>query len=486
MATTMSTQRVVVDYSTASSRVAQRAIRQQRHRHQPTPSADWTQRALRALCTRMTAAGVSDDESADSVDADLLALLALVAPRALLDRLVVEAALNALKHASILAALRRVDDLFAADDDDDCRLARVLARVLATPSNATFFATPIARDSLVRFVTRLLDLQSASLGARPVVKGAVFEFLDETLFPANGEASSPSLAPLALLSWSEFVVDVALPVVAERQSSAATDVVFGVLLRSNALNNRIVDDPDAFVRLARAVGASLFDARSARAVAELDRRVALFNELLKLQAVRRAFTDDDALSGEAALRFSRVVSSHPHTPLTRAPLNESQCCVLAALCAGSSACARIDVNCVTADVAAMLDSLCALDVRSVTTLFGGAVLPGALQLWLSRRDSSDTDALSRCMYILNAWLRGASAATSDVCRVLLAVARFPPAQLARRECIAQLVVAIAERLSDDDDDDDDDGAIANPALRAALDATQLATIDAARARGKRR
>lgn len=418
----------------------------------------------------------SDDGDSDPFVADLLALLALFAPQALLERLVVESALNALKHASIVAALRRVDDLLC----NDRRLALVLRRVLTDAGNARVFQAPLARDSLIRFVRRVLDLEPTAHDVRPLVKGATFEFFDESLFTSNDNThSTASNQPVTLLSWTEFVADVALPVVADSAlfHSPLADVVFGVLLRNNALNNRIVDDPDGFVRLARAVGASLFDARSARAVDELDRRVALFNELLKLQSVRRAFTDDDSLSGEAALRFSCVVSPHPHAPLVRAKLDERQCCVLTAICAGSNECANLQFS--SADIAAMLDMLCAIDLRALDGLVGGDVVPTALQRWLAQRNASDNDSLSRFVYILNAWLRESSAKTSEICSILIAVALFPPTQLARRECIAQLVVAIAERMCTEGDDAD---AIANPALRSALDDTQLATIDAARAR----
>jgi hypothetical protein len=445
------------------------------------PSSDWLNRAMRAFLTRMTAIRVDSSHSTDHVDDDVLSLLALLAPRALVDSLILQAAINPIKHSSIIDALLQVDDILLADR----RIAPALARVLAAECNATFLAVPVARDSLVRFIRRLLDADPTSADARPVVAGAVFEFVDddaESLFPT---VDSLHVAQQPLLSWSEFVTEVAMPVIVDTNAfrSAAADVVFGVFLRNGSLNNRIVSDVDVFVRVTVAVGKSLFDARSAGVTSELERRVHMFNELLKLQAVRRTLSDDDLLTGEALLRLSRSVSPHPHSAhqLIADAVSDSQACVLAAICAGSNACTRLAQVPVVADVTALLDAMCATDFRTIETLFGPTVLPDALHAWLMQQRTED-DCLERCMYVLNAWLRSPSATTRDACRVLVAVARFPPSQRARRDCIAQLVVAIAERLQATPDFSD---AVDQVAVRAALDETQLATIDAARSRHNR-
>lgn len=430
----------------------------------------------------MTAIRVDSSNSIDHVDGDLLSLLALLAPRALVESLILQAAINPIKHTSIVDALLQVDDILLADR----RIAPSVARVLSAECNATFLAVPVARDSLVRFIRRLLDADPTSADARPVVAGAVFEFVDddaESLFPT---VDSHHVVQQPLLSWSDFVTEVAMPVIVDTNAfrSAAADVVFGVFLRNGSLSNRIVSDVDVFVRLTVALGKSLFDARSAGVASELERRVHLFNELLKLQAVRRALSDDDLLTGEALLRLSRSVSSpHPHSAheLIADAVSDSQACVLAAICAGSNACTRLAQAPVVADVTALLDALCATDFRTVETLFGPTVLPDALHAWLMQQHTDD-DCLERCMYVLNAWLRSASVTTRDACRVLVAVARFPPSQRARRDCIAQLVVAIAERLQATPDFSD---AVDQVAVRAALDETQLATIDAARSRHNR-
>lgn len=450
------------------------------------PNADWLQRASRALLTRMTAIRNDSSNSTDHIDSDLLALLALFAPRALVDRFLIQAAINPIKHTSIVDAFRQVDDVLLAD----CRIAPSLARVLSADSNASFLAAPVARDSLVRFVRRLLDADPTCADARPVVGGAVFEFVDDSadssLFSTVG-GSHHALQQQPLLSWSEFVAEVAMPVIVDTTAfrSAAADVVFGVFLRNGSLNNRIVSDVDVFVRLAVALGKSLFDARSAGVASELERRVHLFNELLKLQAVRRTLSDDDLLTGEASLRLARSVSSpHPHSAheLIADAVSDSQACLLTAICAGSSACARLSRAHVVADVTALLDAMCATDFRAIEALFGPTVLPDALHAWLLQQSTAEDDCLERCMYVLNAWLRSAAATTRDACRVLVAVARFPESQRARRDCIAQLVVAIAERLQATPDFCD---AVHEAAVRAALDETQLATIDAARSRHNR-
>jgi hypothetical protein len=422
-----------------ANRATQRRMRvEQRHRGTRFAVSDaWIARALRVAVTKMTA----DESSGCGVELDLLAL---VAPAALVRRLLVEAALNAQKHGTLMASLRRVADVFDEDAASDLRLGALILAALSAPEHRAFFETPGAAEQLARFVRRLLDAQQW-VSELPVVNGAVFECLDHSVdFSSKADAI---VAPPPM-QWSEFIGTVALPIVtdATQFDSVACDAVFAVLCGDpQPLSDAIVDDADVFCALCQAVGASLPQARTRRCVREVERRVALFGALCKLTAVR-ACVAELQLPSEAVMRVTGIAPTYPYPADLGAHLTDDQRCLLSALFSGSGdseALWRYDTF--VADAAtAVLDSLCAVDLRALDAL-DAAALPTALVQWLSHHERDD-DALLRFSYMLNAWLQGQHFDAESARNLILLLGRFPAEQRGRRDCLTQLTLALAELL----------------------------------------
>lgn len=449
-----------------SNRSTQRRLRTE-HRSERAPVSDaWLARTLRIATSKMTSDPATNGPGALELD-----LLALVAPAALVQRLLLEAALNALKHSAIAATLGRFADVLL--HRDGVRLGNVLRAVLQSgASNRALWSAPAAADSMARFVPRLFDAALWTAPALPSLDSAVVDWLDDSLRlpPA---APSPS-SPLPL-SWSEFVADVAVPIVADVSAigSGAVDVVFAVLLRDAPLADVAVD---VLSLLLCVVGSTLPEARAARSVVEVERRVRLFAELLAVDGVRQQARLDN-LPSEARMRCQGRATPHPHDADLGAHLDDDQRCLLAALFSGSRDCEprwRNDLFAANA-ASSVLDSLCATDLQRLDELDATA-LPTALLQWLARHDRDD-DALLRLTYVLNCWLHSEHFELTAARHMVLAVARFPAARRGRYECLTQLTLAMAHRLRAAPTAVGELGRDA--ALRGALDDTLWSTLQAA-------